>query len=285
MSQRSVHDVTDWSRKFFDKVIADIEADKPLSVLRYGDGELTCMMHSKKGGGGVNYDGDLYSPILGNMIKDSIMNPTIADNFHYCLGEHCHQIGLIRDLTRDRIWNASIKFEDAFVFVHAGMDGRLQKLVDLLNQKHSIFVAPEYLQTLPIAFNERVISPKNNSFGKKDDIAKEIISKLSENETSVVVCALGMSAIPIILNLYRSNGSKHTFIDIGSVFDPYVEDGKYRSHFEKIKTKLNFKNDTGNKGRNRQASSKGAFNNDGGRKYNSHRKRKKASKRSVSEAL
>ena len=48
MSQRSVHDVTDWSRKFFDKVVADIEADKPFSVLRYGDGELTCMMHAKK---------------------------------------------------------------------------------------------------------------------------------------------------------------------------------------------------------------------------------------------
>lgn len=285
MSQRSVHDVTDWSKKFFEKIIADIEADKPFSVVRYGDGELTCMMHAKKGGGGVNYDGDLYSPILGNMIKDSIMNPTITDNFHYCLGEHCHQIGLVRDLTRDRIWNASIRFEDAFVFVHAGMDGRLQDFVDLLNTKHSIFVAPEYLQVLPINFNERVVTPKNNSFGKKDDIAKEVIAKLPENETSIVVCALGMSAIPIILNLYRSNGSKHTFIDIGSVFDPYVEEGRYRSHFEKISKKLNFKNDTRNKRGGGQASAKGSFDNDAGRKFNSHRRRKKASKRSVSKAL
>ena len=119
MSVGSVHNSNEWSEKFFARMMGMIEADKPFTIVRYGDGELTCIMHAKKGGGGVNYDGDHYSPELGHMIQDSVMHPIVAENFFYALGEHCHQIGLVRDLVRDKKWNASLSFQDAFVFVHA----------------------------------------------------------------------------------------------------------------------------------------------------------------------
>jgi len=213
------------------------------------------------------------------------MNPIIAENFFYALGEHCHQIGLVRDLVRDKKWNASLSFQDAFVFVHAGIDGRLQKLVDLCNERHSIFVAPEYLQKLPINFDNRVVSPDHNSFTKKGEIVAEIAQHLGEVENSIVICALGMSSIPILKELYQKFGTRHTFIDIGSVFEPYVENGMYRSHFDKIKTELNFEYDKRSARRNRQAVEKGSLFNDGGGTYNSHRRRKKERKKRMQKAV
>ncbi len=285
MSVGSVHNSNEWSEKFFARMMRMIEADEPFTIVRYGDGELTCIMHAKKGGGGVNYDGDHYSPELGHMIQDSVMHPIVAENFFYALGEHCHQIGLVRDLVRDKKWNASLSFQDAFVFVHAGIDGRLQKLVDLCNERHSVFVGPEYLQKIPINFNERVVSLDHNSFAKKAEIIREIESHLVDAEKSIVICALGMSAIPILRELYQKFGLRHTFIDIGSVFDPYVENGMYRSHFAKIQTKLNFEYDKRNKRRSGQAFKEGSLPDDGGRTYNSNRRRKKARKRAMQKAL
>lgn len=285
MSVGSVHDSNEWSEAFFADMMQRIRKKDPFTLVRYGDGELTCIMHAKKGGGGVNYDGDLYSAELGNMIQDSVMNPIIAENFFYALGEHCHQIGLVRDLIRDKKWNASVKFQDAFVFVHAGIDGRLQELVDLVSENKSIFVAPEYLQTIPIKFDGRITTLDHNSFVDRNKIVEEIEALLNPDEHTIVLCALGMSAIPILRTLYQKFGTRHTFIDIGSVFDPYVENGMFRSHFAKIKTKLNFENDKRNKRRSGQAFEKGSLPDDGGRTYNSHRRRKKARKRAMQKAV
>ena len=234
----SVHDSNDWSEALFSRIIESIQSENPITIVRYGDGELTCVMYAKKGGGGFNYDGDLYDANLGAMIKDTILNPIAESNFVYALGEHCRHVGFVSTLERDKLWNPNIKWEDAFVFVHAGIDGRLQSLIDLINEQHSIFVAPEYLHGIKVDFDTYVTTTEHRSFTAKDEIERKVEEQLSQDSPSIVICALGMSAIPIIHSLYRKFGNSHTFIDIGSVFDPYVSDGKYRSHFDKIQKKL-----------------------------------------------
>lgn len=279
------HDPNEGSVAFFQALLDNITSGKPQSVVRYGDGELSCILSARKGKLGQNYDGDLYSKPLGDAIGKSLLSPIDSENYHYCLGSHCHHIGLVRDLVKYKIWNPSINFKDAFVFVHAGINGELQKLIDYVQSNHSVLVAPEYLHDIPINFSSRVISPNNNSFLDQKNIEEKIEERISKEGHSVVLCALGMSAIPIIQSLYLKHGNSHSFLDIGSILDPYVENGKYRSHFEKITHKLTFDYDKRNKRGNRQTALQGAQVDDGGRAYNSHRRRKKASKRRLSKAV
>ena len=234
----SVHDVTDGSIKFFKHIVDSLKEDKPLSVIRYGDGELVCVMNLKKGLGGHNADGDPYLPELGQQIKDSIMNPFKDENFHHAFGAHCVVTGFVTELEKQRIWNSSIHFEDAFVFIHAGIDGRLENLIDLLNEKHSIFVAPKYMHDININFDTIIEAPKTAASRDATRLEKEIGEALHTSEMSIVIMPIGMSAIPLVRSLFKKHGKKHTFLDFGSPFDAYVKSDVQRSHFAKIQNKL-----------------------------------------------
>lgn len=233
-----VHDTNESSVKFFQHIIDSIKENKPLSFVRYGDGELLCMMNLKKGLGGQNADGDAYLPDLGEALKDSIMHPVKEENFHHGFGAHCTEAGFVRELERQRIWNFTIKFQDAFVFIHAGIDGRLQKLIELLNQKHSIFVAPKYLHDININFDKVIEAPNRSAYRDSARLEKEIDDALHKSDMSIVILPIGMSAIPVVHSLYKKHGDKHTFLDFGSPFDAYVKSDVHRSHFDKIQNKL-----------------------------------------------
>jgi hypothetical protein len=56
-------------------------------------------------------------------------------------------------------------------------------------------------------------------------------------EKSVFLFCTGMSTIPIIYYLHNKLKGRHFLIDIGSVLDPYVEEGRYRSWMELIPPK------------------------------------------------
>ena len=234
----SRHDVNDESKKFYSEIIDSLWENKPVSVVRYGDGELACVMLHNTGRGGKNADGDDYYPPLCNSIKETLVNPILAENFYPCLGSHCRDIGFVTELKRVGIWNESIPFRDAFVFVHAGIDGRLQELIDLLNTKYSIFVAPKYLHELKIDFNHVIEAPVRGSWRDSERLEQAIEDVLPDEEMAIVIMPVGMGAVPLIHSLYRRHGSKHTFIDFGSPFDAYVDSHVHRSHFDLIENKL-----------------------------------------------
>ena len=234
----SVHDVNESSVKFYKHIVDSLKEDKPLSVVRYGDGELVCVMNLKKGLGGHNADGDAYLPELGQAIKESIMQPIKDANFHHAFGAHCVVAGFVTELQKQRIWNAEIQFQDAFVFIHAGIDGRLQELIELLNKKHSIFVAPKYMHDININFNTIIEAPETSAFRDASRLEKEVEEALHKSDMSIVIMPIGMSAIPLVQSLFKKHGKKHTFIDFGSPFDAYVKSHVHRSHFDKIQNKL-----------------------------------------------
>ena len=55
----SVHDSNDWSEALFSRIIESIQSENPITIVRYGDGELTCVMYAKKGGGGWGHVSDV----------------------------------------------------------------------------------------------------------------------------------------------------------------------------------------------------------------------------------
>ena len=79
----SVHDTNVKSEALFARIIDSIQSELPITIVRYGDGELVCIINSKRGGGGLNYDGDPYDADLGVMIRDTILNPISQANFNF----------------------------------------------------------------------------------------------------------------------------------------------------------------------------------------------------------
>ena len=75
----SRHDVNEASKNFYAEIIDSLRENKPVSVVRYGDDELACVMLHNTGRGGKNADGDDYYPPLCNSIKESLVNPISAE--------------------------------------------------------------------------------------------------------------------------------------------------------------------------------------------------------------
>lgn len=220
------------SDPFFAELISKISQDIPVSVARYGDGEVMCAIAVRKGQGGTNADGDRYNPSLGKLLIDTFKNPINDPNFYYAYGPHCHKMGFTTRLKQDKIWNDSIKWQDAYVFINAGINGSLQQLIELLNEKPSILLAPKYLHDLPIDFDHKIAVAGKQAFGAYGEYEKKLREATSDGRQYIVILIAGMSATWMTHELFKLHGTKHSFLDFGSPFDAYALNSPIeRSHF------------------------------------------------------
>ena len=54
---------------FYRFILDEIDANRTFSLIRFGDGELQCIINTSTGYGGGNADGDPYLPKLGEYLK------------------------------------------------------------------------------------------------------------------------------------------------------------------------------------------------------------------------
>ena len=220
---------------FYRFLLEEIDSNRTFSLIRFGDGELKCILSTIKGGGGVNGDGDPYLPKLGEYLRKMILNPTRSDSFHYCLNGEYFRGSVGNDLQKKESWNDKIRWQDAYVFIHALMENRFDEFISRLNKNHSVLVGAKYMHKVDIDFDEKIEIAGMASFGESGRVIKELDEILSEEKKSIVVFTAGMSANVFVNEAFKKWGTQHTFIDLGSVLDSMVESRIHRSYFSQVK--------------------------------------------------
>lgn len=201
----------------YKQIIKMLLTDVPFKFARYGDGEIFCM----DGKVGHNCDHHEYFPDLGLALHEAVKNANYMVGLQPLSIFENHNIDYFRHLNlynADVLHNASIKKD-------------LQKFFDALWFRRVILVGPEYLSSLDLD-SVHIKIPRVNCWQKFDDVCSFIkveidFWKEKMNEPSVVLlCASMMSEV--IIDKFRDSDS--TFIDCGSVFDPYAGVRSRRYH-------------------------------------------------------
>lgn len=225
----------------FDLVLKNIENNIPFSFARYGDGEWNCILspNDQKG----NCDGHKYFKDLSTSLKKILIcKPKYylgMQNFALSLKGNEINYFLEKNNLKDIEWS------NADIFHKSSIRNEFDSFFNVLNEKEIILVGPLYLSKLNIKFNfsTMIRVPDQDCWLSKDQIIESIKSSIEfkiDKRFIVLICA-SMTANVIVDELYNWN-KDHTYLDMGSVFDPFVGVEK-RSYHRMIIERENKKND------------------------------------------
>jgi len=133
----------------------------------------------------------------------------------------------------------NLNWVNADVFHHASIKGYFDQFFDLLTKRDDpvILVGPKYLENLGKFYNLHIEIPEKNCWLEREKILDRVKRLLFLNKNVVVLFVASMPANFMIDVLYNEFGDKHTFLDMGSVFDVYV--GKCtRGYHKKVLERL-----------------------------------------------
>lgn len=191
----------------FSTILENVKNKKPFKFARYGDGEIYCM----KGKAGQNCDNHFYFPDLGACLRNSI-NP-----------EPEFMVG-IQPLSVDHLYSDVEgyfghfkRLYNADALHNASIEGSLHELTTALEGRYIILVGPAHLADF---FREcvHIVIPNQNCWTEYEAVRQQIEFHVEGiNNAVVVLCASMMSEV--LIDWFADH--HHTFIDAGSVFDPY----------------------------------------------------------------
>jgi len=187
-------------------IIYKIESNEPFALTRWGDGEWYNIRKLQ----GANCDGNIYYPDLGDALKE-----IVSVKQDYILGAQDYKTF---NLTSD-VEDYDQDWIDADIFHKASMEGKLQPFIDILTSKQVTYIGNSDLVNLTFV-NQFIVIPQNNVWLQKEELM-EIVRSTFENTPKVYCFSAGMATNVFIHELWKENKT-NTYIDVGSVFDPYV---------------------------------------------------------------
>jgi hypothetical protein len=200
----------------FDLICDKLRNREPFSFARFGDGEFNAIYGKK----GANCDGHEYFPDMGKRLRQ-----VLESKPNYIVG--------LQPLTlASERWQQiqqdfpGIDWVDADSIHNASIDGRLTELFEAELGMDQIVVGPSHLRKVSPYFIE--VPPVNcwtHFWQTVDNIMHELIYS-KKGMACVSLCASMMSEV--IIHEFRHSG--HTFIDLGSVLDPYAGVKSRRYH-------------------------------------------------------
>jgi hypothetical protein len=209
----------------FDLVLEKIKNNEPFSFARYGDGEWNCILEPNNNKG--NCDGHKYFTDLSLSLQNVLKSKP-----KYFLGMQNHALRINGDNINKFIADNNlqdIEWSNADIFHKASIHNEFNKFFEVIKNKQVILVAPEYLQILKlgkVAFN----IPAQDCWLKKDEIVEWLKGILpTEYRGMIIIFCASMAANVMVDELYNWN-QNHTYLDMGSVFDPYVKVAKRSYH-------------------------------------------------------
>jgi len=202
--------------KTYDDIVEAILLSKPFAFSRWGDGEW---LNIRKAPGG-NCDGNLYYHDLGDALQEIV---TVKQE--YILGAQDKQWNLPTDVDKypQQDWI------DADIFHKASMENRIFLLGEALQSRHVVYIGNKDLKRLPF-IDEFIEIPPNNVWLEREDVFNKVTQSIEEGVHKVYCFSAGMATNVFIDDLYHFD-STQTYIDVGSVFDPYV--GKHTRSYHK----------------------------------------------------
>ena len=216
----------------YEIMIDMIKHDRQFAFSRWGDGEWACMLGDK----GENCDGHKYSDWLGSELTAVLM----SDPQYYT--------GMQPKATRDMgkriqtfLANMNIKREwcNADILHDASKAGTLDILFDTLAKKHICLISSyDYNELAELPFKCANISvPAKNAWDSYLYTRNTLHDRVdAADEGTIFMFAAGMMSKVLIDDMDRKYGNKHTFMDAGSVLDPYAKGvATRRYHVDVIK--------------------------------------------------
>lgn len=210
----------------YEQIIHNLTAGINFSFSRWGDGEFNCIMQNRPGK--ANCDGNLYYPEMGKALEEIIKNGP-----GYFMGMQPLAERLYPEKAAEFKANGSA-WINADILHKASMEERLQGLFKAIETRQVLYVGAPHMKVMahPAWF---LNIGERNCWERKDDILRALFLSVNEYAFSgqrngmVVFLSAGMAANYFVDRLYRKYGTQHTFIDAGSVFDPYcgVNSRKY----------------------------------------------------------
>jgi len=203
----------------FDLICDKLRKGEPFSFSRYGDGEFNCIY----GKPGANCDGHEYFPDMGERLRKIVESKP-----KYMMGIQPLTVASERWTQIEKDF-PGIDWVDADSIHNASIDGRLFLLFDELRKYHVTLIGPQHLSGfIQPQFNwEHMFIPSVDCWNYYD-IAHSFLDivTLRRFHTVVLLCASMMSEV--LIDDFSDSG--HTFIDMGSVLDPYVGVKSRRYH-------------------------------------------------------
>ena len=192
-----------------------LAAGTPFSFSRWNDGQWNMVLGKTEGTTG---DGHAYAKVIGDHLTSILLSGP-----EYMMGM---QNLSIKGKRGERVVSwvrknlPSMKWYDADAIHHASMRGELRGLIDLLDKKRVVVLGPEHMRELPFC-NGFVPIPPTDAFYARDELYDEL-GALLDDEPTIVSMSAGWTTNVLIDQLHKVHGGVHTFIDMGSVWDPYV---------------------------------------------------------------
>jgi hypothetical protein len=195
---------------------------KSFSFARYGDGEWNCMLNKP----GQNCDGHKYFPDLGANLRRVILSEP-----KYMVGMQPMSMAYEKtNEIKEFCTGLNINWVNADVLHSASIDGNLDQFINALKGRYIVLVGPSHLSKFFIGCVHLLVPPVN-CWLEYENIRQQIEFHIDGVNNAVVLLAASMMSEVLIDDFADLH---HTFIDIGSVLDPYCG-VKSRRYHHKLK--------------------------------------------------
>jgi hypothetical protein len=200
------------------RILDYLKSNKPFKFSRFGDGEWNCIFNKP----GQNCDGHKYFPDLGASLRRVILSEPKYTVGIQPLSMSYERTGQIKDFCK----GLNINWVNADVLHNASIDGELEKFTKALDGRHVIIVGPLHLSRC-FAGGVHIIIQSPDCWLQYEEIRQQIEFHVDGVNNAVVLLAASMMSEVLIDDFADFH---HTFIDVGSVFDPYCNVFSRRYH-------------------------------------------------------
>ena len=228
-----------WTKKdneFLHEICEKLQNEIPFAFSRWGDGEWASLTHNyididKNDSlvdvaplystlteeGKANIDGNIFYKDLGNRLKE-----IVSIEQDYYMG---YMNTPFTTMGGDPIHNI-MKYDYPQKWVNSdilhGFSARegLSYLCELFETIHVVYIGNKTLKALPF-INEFVEIPYNNVWVEYENVLDKIKSLIDDTQHKTFLFSSGMATNVFVDDLWKYN-KNNTYMDVGSVFDPYV---------------------------------------------------------------
>ena len=198
-----------------------IEDNDNFTFVKYGDGELLCMLGAK----GENCDFHPYSERLSKLLQISFA--TLLSKSQIFLADWKDNLIDARD-SYISMYNLKPKFADYDCFLSIEDNMKTDKLLNFYSliknsSRKKIFIGPEKLSGVieMLEMDQHIKVPFVNAFSEYDQIKQQLVQTIEDDAIYIYCCSM-MSCV-LINDLVNLN-SNITNLDVGSGFDAIFSD-------------------------------------------------------------
>ena len=202
----------------YKKMLSNLKGSKQFKFARYGDGEIYCM----NGKNGQNCDNHKYFQDMGAALRQ-----TIIQEPEYMVGIQPLSVSHIPEHVQNYFGHFTTLY-NADVLHNASIDGQIEKFTTAITGRYVILVGPAHLAPV-VQECVHIVIPDVDCWLQYENVRQQIEFHIEGiNNAVVLLCASMMSEV--IISYFEDH--PHTFIDCGSVLDPYAGVNSRKYHYK-----------------------------------------------------